>query len=144
VDLLKKSALFGAIILTVLIFWSGLKNLKPVSESVQSGLQPAPISSSSVEGISINPKIASPSASLMPIISASPIQKPTSTPVAQNNDGLNNNNYYVNSQGDTVHSPAYSNSVPPGATAICGDGTYSFSQSRRGTCSHHGGVSQWL
>jgi hypothetical protein len=24
------------------------------------------------------------------------------------------------------------------------DGTYSFSQSRRGTCSHHGGVAKWL
>ncbi|MEW6737165.1 MAG: DUF3761 domain-containing protein [Acidobacteriota bacterium] len=34
--------------------------------------------------------------------------------------------------------------VPPGATAICRDGTYSYSQSRRGTCSHHGGVRQWL
>src|SRR5215470_14634565 len=33
---------------------------------------------------------------------------------------------------------------PVGATAKCRDGTYSFSQSRRGTCSHHGGVAQWL
>jgi hypothetical protein len=31
-----------------------------------------------------------------------------------------------------------------GATAICEDGTYSFSAHRRGTCSHHGGVAQWL
>jgi len=29
-------------------------------------------------------------------------------------------------------------------TAICADGTYSYSASRRGTCSHHGGVAQWL
>jgi len=28
-------------------------------------------------------------------------------------------------------------------TAICMDGTYSFSQTRRGTCSHHGGVRVW-
>lgn len=35
-------------------------------------------------------------------------------------------------------------SYPPGATAICRDGTYSYSQNRSGTCSHHGGVSQWL
>ncbi len=34
--------------------------------------------------------------------------------------------------------------VPAGATAICVDGTYSFSQHRRGTCSHHGGVRTWL
>lgn len=34
--------------------------------------------------------------------------------------------------------------APPGATARCTDGTYSFSQTRSGTCSHHGGVAQWL
>jgi uncharacterized protein YgiM (DUF1202 family) len=33
---------------------------------------------------------------------------------------------------------------PEGATALCRDGTYSFSRNRRGTCSHHGGVAQWL
>lgn len=53
-------------------------------------------------------------------------------------------NYYTNSQGNTVQSPTYYNSAPAGATAQCRDGTYSFSQSRRGTCSHHGGVEQWL
>jgi hypothetical protein len=26
---------------------------------------------------------------------------------------------------------------------MCADGTYSFSQHRRGTCSHHGGVARW-
>ena len=35
-------------------------------------------------------------------------------------------------------------SVPAGATARCRDGTYSFSQHRAGTCSHHGGVAAWL
>lgn len=30
-----------------------------------------------------------------------------------------------------------------GATALCKDGTCSFSQNRRGTCSHHGGVLIW-
>ena len=35
-------------------------------------------------------------------------------------------------------------SVPTGATAKCADGTYSFSQHRSGTCSHHGGVAEWL
>lgn len=33
--------------------------------------------------------------------------------------------------------------APAGATAQCRDGTYSYSQSRRGTCSHHGGVAVW-
>lgn len=57
---------------------------------------------------------------------------------------LSNNNYYTNVDGNRVHSPAYSDSVPSGASARCGDGTYSFSQNRRGTCSHHGGVDEWL
>jgi hypothetical protein len=30
------------------------------------------------------------------------------------------------------------------ATAICWDGTCSVSQSRSGTCSHHGGVKEWM
>lgn len=34
--------------------------------------------------------------------------------------------------------------APPGATALCDDGTYSFSQTHSGTCSHHGGVARWL
>lgn len=31
-----------------------------------------------------------------------------------------------------------------GATAICNDGTCSYSAHRSGTCSHHGGVRQWV
>lgn len=30
-----------------------------------------------------------------------------------------------------------------GATAMCNDGTYSYSAHRQGTCSHHGGVAVW-
>jgi hypothetical protein len=69
--------------------------------------------------------------------------KPTQTEPAPN---LSNDNYYTNTAGNTVHSPAYSNtgSIPAGASARCRDSTYSFSQSRRGTCSHHGGVAEWL
>lgn len=51
---------------------------------------------------------------------------------------------YTNSRGNWVPSPRRSASVPPGASARCRDGTYSFSRSRRGTCSHHGGVGVWL
>jgi Protein of unknown function (DUF3761) len=39
---------------------------------------------------------------------------------------------------------ASAGSPPPGATARCRDGTYSFSQHRQGTCSHHSGVAEWL
>ena len=52
--------------------------------------------------------------------------------------------YYTNSKGERVQSPTKYNTAPEGATALCRDGTYSFSRSRRGTCSHHGGVKKWL
>jgi len=53
---------------------------------------------------------------------------------------------YVNSRGEWVPSPTRTpnDTPPPGASARCRDGTYSFSRSPRGTCSHHGGVAQWL
>ncbi len=53
---------------------------------------------------------------------------------------------YQNKYGAEVHSPAHSKNgqVPPGATAQCRDGSFSFSLSHRGTCSHHGGVAQWF
>lgn len=69
---------------------------------------------------------------------ASPTPKPTTYKITCLNGT------YINSFGNTVCRPEQAPSIPPGASAICGDGTYSFSQSRRGTCSHHGGVSQWL
>lgn len=53
------------------------------------------------------------------------------------------NGTYVNSAGNTVCRPVESVTVPAGASAKCRDGTYSYSQSRRGTCSHHGGVAVW-
>jgi len=53
-------------------------------------------------------------------------------------------NYYTNSKGEKVQSPTHYQLPPAGATAECRDGTYSFSHSRRGTCSHHGGVKKWL
>ncbi len=74
------------------------------------------------------------------------VTSPSDAPQPQDN-GLSNDNYYTNTNGNMVHSPAYEtqpNVVPSGASAVCGDGTYSFSQSRRGTCSHHEGVAQWL
>ena len=55
-----------------------------------------------------------------------------------------NNGTYINSKGETVKRPENCSVAPQGATALCRDGTYSFSQSRRGTCSHHGGVAKWL
>ena len=52
--------------------------------------------------------------------------------------------YYQNTKGNTIQAPTLYNRPPLGATALCRDGTYSFSQNRSGTCSHHGGVEKWL
>jgi uncharacterized protein DUF3761 len=49
--------------------------------------------------------------------------------------------YYMNVSGHCIHSPS---SSPVGATAKCGDGTYSYSEHASGTCSHHGGVGRWI
>jgi hypothetical protein len=51
---------------------------------------------------------------------------------------------YQNVDGNCVPDPEQAPSAPPGATAMCRDGDYSFSQHRSGTCSGHGGVAQWL
>jgi hypothetical protein len=53
---------------------------------------------------------------------------------------------YTNSRGEHVASPmrTLDGQPPAGASAKCRDDTFSFSRSRRGTCSHHGGVAQWL
>lgn len=52
--------------------------------------------------------------------------------------------YYTATSGHRVHGPVASSHRPAGATAHCRDGTWSFSESHRGTCSWHGGVAQWL
>jgi hypothetical protein len=51
---------------------------------------------------------------------------------------------YTNRKGETVKRPENCSAAPQGATAQCRDGSYSFSHSRRGTCSHRGGVAKWL
>ena len=75
---------------------------------------------------------------------STPAPVPIASPANQNQ--LEEHRSYINSSGQVVHSPAHSKTgdVPAGATAKCNDGTYSFSQHRSGTCSHHGGVANWL
>lgn len=53
---------------------------------------------------------------------------------------------YRSSNDVCVHRPvkAQTTLVPNNAIAQCHDGSYSFSQHRQGTCSHHGGVAKWL
>jgi len=87
---------------------------------------------------------AAPADWLAPLQSAPQAQQqPTAT---AHDDHLIESGSYVNKAGHTVHRPAHTVSgiAPTGATAQCRDGSYSFSQSHRGTCSHHGGVSHWL
>jgi uncharacterized protein DUF3761/SH3 domain-containing protein len=57
-----------------------------------------------------------------------------------------NGHGYINSRGEWMPSPTWTadGRPPAGASARCRDGSYSFSRSRRGTCSHHGGVAMWL
>ena len=43
-----------------------------------------------------------------------------------------------------VPGPTQAPRAPQGATAVCRDGTYSFSRHRASACSKNGGVSQWL
>ncbi|WP_319435806.1 DUF3761 domain-containing protein [Mycobacterium sp. RTGN5] len=55
--------------------------------------------------------------------------------------------YYENSDGQCILDPEQvppGSGAPPGATAVCKDGSYSFSTHRSGTCSGHHGVGQWL
>jgi hypothetical protein len=68
----------------------------------------------------------------------------TTTPTPPPAEEACTNGTYVNSAGNTVCRPETSSTAPAGATAECEDGTYSFSESRSGTCSHHGGVARWL
>lgn len=74
--------------------------------------------------------------------------KPTPTPqatVPATTSGSCTADYYRNSDGVCVKRPVKNqDAVPQGATAQCRDGSYSFSQHRSGTCSHHGGVAKWL
>ena len=57
--------------------------------------------------------------------------------------------YGTSSSGSTTTSSGSTStssgsSAPTGATALCRDGSYSFSQHRSGTCSYHGGVARWI
>ncbi|WP_343160927.1 DUF3761 domain-containing protein [Dyella sp. S184] len=79
-------------------------------------------------------------------LAPSPPAQQTQQTAPAHDDRLIESGSYVNKAGNTVHRPAHtvSGNAPTGATAQCRDSSYSFSQSHRGTCSHHGGVSRWL
>lgn len=84
---------------------------------------------------------ASPSAAPTPTVTVTAASTVTVTATAtitadsatQSQDGSSWGGSAWGSTGD----PGY------GATALCNDGTYSYSVHHRGTCSHHGGVAVW-
>ena len=51
--------------------------------------------------------------------------------------------YYRSTAGSLAHRPTRGNGDHGRVTAVCGDGSRSFSHHHRGTCSHHGGVARW-
>src|SRR2546428_6919530 len=74
----------------------------------------------------------------------SPSASTSNAQPGQSKPTCTNNGTYLNKQGQTVPRPENCSAAPAGASAQCRDGKYSFSKSRRGTCSHHGGVAKWL
>jgi hypothetical protein len=70
------------------------------------------------------------------------VARPRDPPVAAASHG-SDGDYYTNVSGHRVHRPMQAAHRPVGATAQCRDSSYSFSEHRRGTCSHHGGVATW-
>ena len=86
--------------------------------------------------------VAAPAPEPRPAPAAAP--QPAPQPVVEAAPTCNEGTHYVNSSGNCVLRPVAAASAPAGATAKCGDGVYSFSQHRSGTCSGHGGVAAWL
>ena len=63
------------------------------------------------------------------------------TPTTSNNSTTSN----ANPTNTKTSGPVVSETgAPAGASAKCKDGTYSFSKTRSGTCSRHGGVLEWI
>lgn len=114
-------------------------------DSLDSTSQPATaIESSASRPLNVTPQVEAEKAK--PTVSDEDVKEVYKKSVPSLDSELSNDNYYKNVNGNKVHSPAYSDDgdVPAGASAQCRDGTYSFSQNRRGTCSGHGGVASWL
>ena len=129
---LRFAAGFAALVL--------LAGCKPVPTDTIPAASPTPVTIA----VSIAPPSPTPSESpspapvAVPATTAPVVAAPTTHATACAADE------YRNVDGVCVHRPVPADQPPAGATAQCNDGTYSFSQHRSGTCSHHGGVTRWL
>lgn len=86
------------------------------------------------DGKEVKRSLVSETVTVEPIVKITSVGTKASAPTPSTNSG------YTNVDGNYVPSPSNN---PAGATAKCKDGTYSYSQNRSGTCSHHGGVAVW-
>ena len=118
----------------------------PTTSPVGTSVQPAPsVPATSAPALVAEPTTQAAPAPAAPVQQAPPVQAPPAPPVQQAPPPADcGGDYYINSSGNCVHRPEQAPAAPAGATAQCTDGSYSFSQHRRGTCSYHGGVAQWL
>ena len=93
--------------------------------------------------ISITPQPA-PALAPAPAQAPATVRIPSTETANTNTQPIAPNGFYKNVDNVVVPSPYIAPSAPVGATAQCRDGSYSFSQHRSGTCSHHGGVAEWF
>lgn len=125
----------GAVLLSVLSDGTDSANNVPAPVSVQSvapqtpsAVEKAPVQAEKNAESVQNTKPAAPE-----VVKVAP--KPTTKNAIDCGE-----DYYRNVDGNCVHRPSDN---PSGASARCRDGSYSYSQNRRGTCSGHGGVATW-
>ena len=111
-----------------------------IIQAGKNGIQTTVYTVTTIKGKETSRTVKSQTVSLQPVAQITAVGTYVAPPPAQDCP----NGTYVNTAGNTVCSPYSSPSAPAGATAQCNDGTYSFSQSRSGTCSGHGGVGVWL
>jgi hypothetical protein len=84
---------------------------------------------------------SSPSSNSTPTTTVS--SSPTPTPTPSTSSPTPTPTPSTSSPTPTPTNSSPTNSWPPDSTAKCKDGTYSYSKTRSGTCSGHGGVAQW-
>jgi hypothetical protein len=90
-------------------------------------------------GTAVSPRAQAPAGKATP---APTPTAPAPTPVSKSPTAAKTSG---SSSGSSGTAPTVTDAAAPaGSTAKCKDGTYSKSQHRSGTCSHHGGVADWL